>query len=118
MLALQKRSKNNSHSIAFQGANLSMEMSRCETDIRKSCQDFWSPENETAVSNCFGHYKWLEAGTTRCQNFETTDCDCYSELVDVKEEFKRKCFARGSAGLFTLFYTLWIKPSLTYLKIT
>ena len=37
---------------------------------------------------------------TRCQDMPTTDCDCYNELINMKETFKRKCFGKTSAGLY------------------
>ena len=29
----------------------------------------------------------------------TTDCDCYHELINMKETFKRKCFGKNNSGL-------------------
>ena len=30
----------------------------------------------------------------------TTDCDCYHELTNMKEMFKKKCFGKSNTGLY------------------
>ena len=30
----------------------------------------------------------------------TTDCDCYHELINMKEMFKKKCFGKSNTGLY------------------
>ena len=30
----------------------------------------------------------------------TTDCDCYHELINMKEMFKKKCFGKSNTGVY------------------
>ena len=49
----------------------------------------------------------------------TTDCDCYHELINMKEMFKKKCFGKSNTGLYKhlilggLTYGLWRLPTCT-----
>ena len=39
----------------------------------------------------------------------TPDCDCYKELINMKETFKRKCFGKSSPGPFKHLTRHWLE---------
>ena len=47
----------------------------------------------------------------------TTDCDCYNELINMKETFKRKCFGKTSAGLYKLMLSAMRSKSVNIFHI-